>query len=97
MGRVEGMIVVVTGAAGGRGAAEARLLAREGATVIATDLAEDDPQLGDGIAYRRLDVANREHWSELGAWIEQTHGRVAQAQIDEMFVDNPRRFFARAG
>ena len=59
MGRVEGKIVVVTGAAGGQGAAEARLLAREGATVIATDLAEDDPQLGEGIAYRRLDVPIR--------------------------------------
>ena len=76
MGRVEGKIVVVTGAAGGQGAAEARLLAREGATVIATDLGEDDPQLGEGIAYRRLDVAEPEHWRELGAWIEQVHGRV---------------------
>ena len=32
--------MVVTGAAGGQGAAEAAALAREGATVIATDLPE---------------------------------------------------------
>jgi NAD(P)-dependent dehydrogenase (short-subunit alcohol dehydrogenase family) len=35
MGRVEGKVVAVTGAAGGQGAAES--LAREGATVVATD------------------------------------------------------------
>jgi 3alpha(or 20beta)-hydroxysteroid dehydrogenase len=57
MGRVEGKVVVLTGAAGGQGAAEARALAREGARVIATGLGEDDPQLGDGVVYRRLDVA----------------------------------------
>ncbi len=57
MSRAEGKVVVVTGAAGGQGAAEAIALAREGATVIATDLHEEDPQLGAGIAYRRLDVS----------------------------------------
>jgi 3alpha(or 20beta)-hydroxysteroid dehydrogenase len=50
MGRVEGKVVIVTGAAGGQGAAEARALAREGATVIASDVHEADPQLGDVIA-----------------------------------------------
>jgi 3alpha(or 20beta)-hydroxysteroid dehydrogenase len=76
MGRVEGKVVVVTGAAGGQGAAEARALAREGATVVATDLGEEDPGLGDGIAYRRLDVASPDDWHAFGAWISQTHGRV---------------------
>ena len=76
MGRVEGKVVVVTGAAGGQGAAEARALAREGASVIATDLGEDDPQLGDGVVYRRLDVADPEQWRELGEWISRTHGHV---------------------
>ena len=76
MGRVEGKVVVVTGAAGGQGAAEALALAREGATVVATDLHEDDPQLGDGIVYRRLDVSRPEDWRELGTWLSETHGRV---------------------
>ena len=48
MGRVDRKIVVVTGAAAGQGAAEARALALEGATVVATDIHEDDPGLGDG-------------------------------------------------
>jgi 3alpha(or 20beta)-hydroxysteroid dehydrogenase len=76
MGRVEGKVVVVTGAAGGQGAAEAQALAREGAIVVATDLREEDPGLGDGIVYRRLDVSRQDDWRELGAWIESTHGRV---------------------
>jgi 3alpha(or 20beta)-hydroxysteroid dehydrogenase len=76
MGRCEGKIVVITGAAGGQGAAEARALAAEGATVVATDLGEDDPGLGDGIVYRRLDVAAASDWAQLGAWVAEEHGRV---------------------
>jgi 3alpha(or 20beta)-hydroxysteroid dehydrogenase len=76
MGRVDGKVVVVTGAASGQGAAEAAALAREGATVIATDLHDDAPPPAAGIAYRRLDVSRPDDWAELGAWLEQEHGRV---------------------
>jgi 3alpha(or 20beta)-hydroxysteroid dehydrogenase len=76
MGRVDGKIVVVTGAAAGQGAAEARALALEGATVIATDLHEDDPGLGERIVYRRLDVSRPDHWRDLGAWLAETYGEV---------------------
>ena len=41
MNRVVGKVVVVTGAARGQGAAEAVALAREGATVIATDVLDE--------------------------------------------------------
>jgi 3alpha(or 20beta)-hydroxysteroid dehydrogenase len=74
MGRVDGKVVVVTGAAGGQGAAEAQALAREGATVIATDLRA--PELGDAIATRVLDVRAKDAWTELGAWAQQRYGRV---------------------
>lgn len=82
MGRVEGKIVVVTGAAGGQGAAEAAALSREGATVVATDLHEEAPafageEAGPGrIVYRRLDVSRAEDWSALSAWLVAEHGRV---------------------
>ena len=75
-GRVEGKVVVVTGAAGGQGAAEAAALAREGATVVATDLHERAPSPSAGVVYRRLDVARAEEWAELGAWLEREYGRV---------------------
>jgi len=75
MGRVEGKIVVVTGAAGGQGAAEARALAAEGATVIATDV--ETPQLDDdGIVCRTLDVTSEKTWSELAQWLQSDYGRV---------------------
>ena len=74
MGRVDGKVVVVTGAAGGQGAAEARLLAEQGALVVATDI--EAPQLGDGIAGRALDVTNEDHWRELGEYLRTDHGRV---------------------
>lgn len=42
MGRLTGRTVVLTGAARGQGAAEAELLVREGAYVIATDVLDDE-------------------------------------------------------
>jgi 3alpha(or 20beta)-hydroxysteroid dehydrogenase len=74
--RVEGKIVVVTGAAGGQGAAEAAALAREGAIVIATDLHDEAQSLDAGIAYRRLDVSRSDDWAQLGAWLAREHGHV---------------------
>jgi 3alpha(or 20beta)-hydroxysteroid dehydrogenase len=76
VGRVEGKLVVVTGAAGGQGAAEARALAREGALVVATDLHDEAPALGDRIVYRRLDVSQPDDWRALGKWLEDAYGRL---------------------
>jgi 3alpha(or 20beta)-hydroxysteroid dehydrogenase len=74
MGRADGKVVVITGAAGGQGAAEARALAREGATVIATDLRA--PELGSPIVSRVLDVTSEAAWAELAEWLRERHGRV---------------------
>jgi len=66
---------VVTGAAQGQGAAEARLLAEAGARVIATDLAagtpaawEVPPSSGE-LVYRQLDVSDASAWAGLAEWI----------------------------
>jgi 3alpha(or 20beta)-hydroxysteroid dehydrogenase len=74
MGRTDGKVVVVTGAAGGQGAADARALAAEGATVIATDLAA--PELDSPIMARPLDVTDQAAWSELAGRLRDRHGRV---------------------
>jgi 3alpha(or 20beta)-hydroxysteroid dehydrogenase len=104
VGRVEGKVVVVTGAARGQGAAEANALAREGATVIATDIAGGAPELDKGIEYRRLDVSSPEDWASLSAWIAETHGRLDglvnnagvpfRDRIDEIGLDDWNRVLA---
>ena len=68
-----GRIVVVTGAAGGQGLAESRLLVENGAHVVVADLA-DEPgdevralrDAGPGsVRYHRLDVSSPAEWEEL--------------------------------
>lgn len=76
MGRVTDKVVLVTGAAGGQGAAEAKALAAEGAHVIATDLHDEVPALGENITYRRLDVASADEWQSLAAWLSDEYGRL---------------------
>jgi 3alpha(or 20beta)-hydroxysteroid dehydrogenase len=79
VGRAEGKVVVITGAAGGQGAAEARALAAEGATVIATDLRapELEAHAGAGtIVGRALDVSHSEAWSDMARWARTEFGRI---------------------
>lgn len=64
-----GRTVVVTGAAGGQGAAEALLLDSLGAQVVATDLGPEPPALyhGTDVTYRALDVTSEHDWTALAA------------------------------
>lgn len=75
MGRVQTKVALVTGAALGIGAATARLLAREGAAVVLTDIKDDEGQQvateicdGGGEAiYLHHDVADEEAWERVVA------------------------------
>lgn len=84
MDRVAGKIALVTGAASGLGAASARLLAREGATVVLADLNEvagqgvlADIEAGGGTGlYLNLDVAREDNWISAMAVIKERFGRL---------------------
>jgi 3alpha(or 20beta)-hydroxysteroid dehydrogenase len=75
VGRVDGKVVVVTGAASGQGAAEAAALAAEGATVYAADVSEEIPEPA-GVHAVRLDVSNQDDWLALAERLRGEHGRV---------------------
>ena len=78
-------VVVVTGAGQGQGAAEARLLAARGATVIAADLAHAPAEDLGGAQYRQLDVTDETGWAafrkELVGRYGVVDGLVANAGI----------------
>jgi 3alpha(or 20beta)-hydroxysteroid dehydrogenase len=76
-GRVEGKVVIVTGGARGQGAAEARLLAREGARVVVTDVLDGEAVAEEaGGRFLRHDVSSAEQWAEVVAATIAQHGRV---------------------
>lgn len=80
-----GKVVLVTGAASGIGRASARRYGAEGATVIATDIADD---AGEAVAaeigaeYEHLDVADPEAWAGLVPVIAARHGRLDVAHLN---------------
>ena len=73
---LDGKVVVVTGAGQGQGAAEARLLAAEGATVVGCDLTDSPAEELLGIVYRRLDVTDAAGWTALADDLLREHGAV---------------------
>lgn len=80
-GRMHGSTVIVTGGARGIGAACARLLVAEGASVVVADvLAEDGrklaDELGERAAYSQLDVTSEAGWQATVRDAEAAYGPV---------------------
>ena len=81
MGRLDGKVAIITGAARGQGAAEARMFAAEGARVLLADILDADgeavaAEIGDAAAYTRLDVTDEAQWQAAVALAEQRFGPV---------------------
>lgn len=77
MGRLDGKVAIITGAAKGLGEADARLFRQEGATVIMTDV---DAQAGEKVAaeigatFVKQDVRSEEGWKALIDDVVSAHG-----------------------
>ena len=81
MGRLEGRIALVTGAARGIGLAIAEAFVREGATVWLTDIRDHEgaqaaDRLGAAASYRALDVRDEAAWESAMAAVLAAHGRL---------------------
>ena len=84
MGRMDGMVSLVSGGAGGIGAATCRLLAAEGSAVVIGDLVQDEGERiaaairdnGGSASFVRLDVTDEASWSGIVREAEAHHGRL---------------------
>lgn len=85
-GRLAGKVVLITGAAAGRGlgAAQAALFAREGAALILTDVLDDEGarrvaeirRETGSIRYERLDVTREADWTKVIESIDREEGKL---------------------
>ena len=80
-GRLKDKVAIVTGAAKGLGAADARLFAAEGATVIIADVDRDNgealaDEIGPGAVFMPLDVRDEAAWKNLIEAVCERFGRL---------------------
>lgn len=80
-GRLDGHVVLVTGAGRGIGEACARAAAHEGALVVVTDIDESSARrvaedIGGAARFWRLDVRDEHAWDEVVGRVVETHGRL---------------------
>ncbi|MFD4648376.1 SDR family NAD(P)-dependent oxidoreductase [Streptomyces sp. NPDC057717] len=79
MGKLDGRVVVITGAARGQGEQEARLFAAEGAKVVLGDVLDDQ---GEALAkeigglYVHLDVSREADWAAAVAAAKKAYGKI---------------------
>ena len=83
-GRVQDKVAIVTGAAKGLGRADAEALAREGATVVMTDVDQSGAQAARAIAdatgatvvFKHQDVTSEARWQTIVAEVEKEFGGI---------------------
>jgi 3alpha(or 20beta)-hydroxysteroid dehydrogenase len=79
MGKLDGKVILITGGARGQGAAEGRLAVSEGATVVLTDVLDEEGERTAGEAgadYVHLDVTSEQGWADVVAGVLSRHGRI---------------------
>jgi 3alpha(or 20beta)-hydroxysteroid dehydrogenase len=91
--RLDGKVAIITGAAGGIGAAAARAFAAQGSLLLLTDSDERRveslaAELGDGARARGHDVRSEADWQAVARTALDTHGRI------DVLVNNAGVFLA---
>ncbi|MDT0571090.1 glucose 1-dehydrogenase [Streptomyces sp. DSM 3412] len=79
MGKLDGRVVLVTGAARGQGEQEVRLFRSEGAEVVVADVLDDRGEAlakEIGALYVHLDVSREDDWTAAVAAVKGAYGRV---------------------
>ena len=82
--RLEGKVAIISGASGGMGAEEARLFAREGASVVIADIIDEDGEAvarqiedsGGEAIYVHTDVTSAESWEAAVQATIEKYGKV---------------------
>ena len=82
--RLNGKVALITGAARGQGAAEARLFAQEGAKVVLADVSDQEgsvvaaeiAEAGGDALYVHLDVTNEDDWDRAIQSAVSTFGKI---------------------
>ena len=106
MGRLDGKVALISGAARGMGQAEARLFASEGAKVAICDVIDGEgkavaEEIGSSALYQHLDVTSEDEWAEAVAATTAAFGKLdvlvnnagiaEYAPLAEMTLDSYRR------
>ncbi len=79
MGKLDGRVALITGGARGQGAAEAALFASEGASVVLTDVLDDDGKKTAAAVkgrYLHHDVTDEARWQQVVDEVVGWHGRL---------------------
>ncbi|WP_405779795.1 SDR family NAD(P)-dependent oxidoreductase [Streptomyces sp. NBC_00859] len=81
MGKLDGRVFVITGAARGQGEQEARLFVAEGAKVLLGDVLDEQgaalaKELGESAVYVRLDVTREADWSAAVEAAKEAFGKI---------------------
>jgi len=79
MGRLEGKVAIITGAARGMGAETARLFAAQGAKICVTDVRDAAPvaaEIGGSAMAMEHDVSDEDRWRAVAAAVAERFGRI---------------------
>ncbi len=92
-GRLEGKTALITGGARGQGAAEAKLFAEEGATVVITDVLDaegaETAAQSERIRFLHHDVTNEDEWAAVVSDVMEDYGKI------DAFINNAGIFRSR--